>query len=912
MFGKALFFFITFALISISAAAEDVGTIYGGIWDSNGNPLIGATILVPGTADGAMSDANGSYQIDSVPVGIYTVQASMVGMSAVRISGVEVKSGEAIRVDFGSPYPSQFEEVEPEIIEAEETEETEGSIVYPVIVEFDDDPQSGRFQAATAEGIVFDLPLEHTSVEITVSGCMQTAVVRQEYGNPADVPIEAIYTFPLPEDGAVNSMNMYIGERLIKGLIYEREQAEQVYTEAIQSGQTASMLSQERPNIFTQKVGNILPGDNIAIEITYAAPVSIRNGIYEVVFPTVVGPRFIPGMPTGPSTSGWSPPTTLVPDADLITPPVLPEGLRSGYDIDISVTINAGLGIHNLESLNHDVIQDVDGPRAQVELVNESEIPNRDFVLRYDTGTDRIETALITHEDNRGGFFMLIIQPEAEVVADRITPKEMFFVVDCSGSMSGAPMDAAKQTMRMFISGMNPDDSFQITRYSNSASSMSEEPLSNTPENVQQGLAFVDAMYGGGGTMMLGGVRAAIDYPADPDKIRYVIFLTDGYIGNETEILGEIASTLGENIRFFSVGIGSSVNRYLIEGMAEEGRGQSFYIDLQEDPTYVVESIYRSINNPYIMDLDIDWNEFDVTDTYPRLLQDIYPGDPVFITGRFNGSGGCTIQLRGMIDMKPWDQTATVFFPYVTSENDAIPALWARNRIHDLERQLLTATHEDPIVTEITTTALLYNLVSDYTSFVAVSEEVRVDSAGNPVTVQVPVNMPEGVSYEGVFGNGTPPQGATTIQYGSSSHTGLQASSVGNTTITVTDSRGLYSMENMNPNVSKVHISPDLGLSDYQLTVALHALIDDLAESYSSILEELIDEEAFGQMPTGLMRLDVTFTSEGVLEEISIVSNQTGSEELAEKVADILMSLEIPSPPEGAGTISFTLSFELY
>ncbi len=373
-----------------------------------------------------------------------------------------------------------------------------------------EESSAGRMQVVGEEGVIGELPLEHTYVEITVSGNLQRAIVRQVYGNPYDEPIEAVYTFPLPQSGAVDRMNMWIGDRFIEGKIHERDLARQIYEQAIESGQTASLLEQERPNIFTQSVGNILPGDSIVIEISYVAPVEYDDGEYEIVFPMVVGPRFVPPGDFLRVIFDTDTVSTSVEDADRITPPIVPEGTRTGYDIELSVTINPGVEILGFESINHEV--DVDllwrTGNVTISLTDEDVIPNRDFVLRYTTASDRIQTGVISHNGELGGHFMLILQPDADIDIDQITPKEMFFVVDCSGSMSGQPMDVAKETVRQFVEGMNPDDTFQIMRFSDVASSMSRSPLTNTEGNIEQGVRFINNMSGTGGTMMIEGVRA--------------------------------------------------------------------------------------------------------------------------------------------------------------------------------------------------------------------------------------------------------------------------------------------------------------------------------------------------------------------------------------------------------------------
>ena len=523
---------------------------------------------------------------------------------------------------------------------------------------------SGRMQVLSEDGVVGDHPLEHTEVVINISGNLQRATVRQVYGNPYDEVIEAIYTFPLPQSGAVDRMNMYIGDRLIEGKIHERQLAQQIYDDAIAAGQTASLLEQERPNIFTQTVGNILPGDSIVIEISYVAPVEYDDGEYEIVFPMVVGPRFVPAGGFVRQIFGLYEVSTSVEDADRITPPVVPEGTRTGYDIELSVILNPGVEVTGFESVNHEVDTNLNwNGTATITLENADEIPNRDFVFRYTTASDRIQSGVIAHNGAMGGHFMLILQPDADIDVSEITPKEMFFVVDCSGSMSGQPMEVAKETVRQFVRGMNPDDTFQIMRFSETASSMSRTPLGNTESNIEQGVSYINAMSGTGGTMMIEGVRAAVSYPEDPERMRFIIFLTDGFIGNEAEILGELQSTMGENTRLFSVGVGSSPNRYLIEGLAEEGRGHAYYVGLNEDPDESVAAIYEKINDPYLVGIDIDWGDLEVHDIYPSKIPDLYAGEPLVIVGQYSGSGTETVHLSGTVAGQRWSQELRVTLP---------------------------------------------------------------------------------------------------------------------------------------------------------------------------------------------------------------------------------------------------------
>ncbi len=783
-----------------------------------------------------------------------------------------------------------------------------------------EESSAGRMQIVGEEGVIGELPLEHTYVEITISGNLQRATVRQVYGNPYDEPIEAVYTFPLPQSGAVDRMNMWIGDRFIEGKIHERDLARQIYEQAIESGQTASLLEQERPNIFTQSVGNILPGDSIVIEISYVAPVKYDDGEYEIVFPMVVGPRFVPPGEFLREIFGRDTVSTSVEDADRITPPIVPEGTRTGYDIELSVTINPGVEIVGFESINHEVDVDLNWRTANVtiSLKDDDVIPNRDFVLRYTTASDRIQTGVISHNGELGGHFMLILQPDADIDISEITPKEMFFVVDCSGSMGGQPMDVAKETVRQFVQGMNPDDTFQIMRFSEIASSMSRSPLTNTEHNIEQGIRFINNMSGTGGTMMIEGVRAAIGYPEDPERMRFVIFLTDGFIGNEAEILGELQSTLGENTRLFSIGVGSSPNRYLIEGLAEEGRGHAYYVGLNEDPAEAVNAIYEKINDPYLVGISIDWGDLDVHDVYPSRIPDLYAGEPLVIVGQYDGSGSETVHLSGTVAGSSWNENVQVVLSANEEGNDVIATLWARKKIHDLNRQMYNSygyiEQNQDIIDEITDTALDYQIMSEYTSFVAVCEEIRTGPDGNPVTVHVPVNMPDGVSYEGVFGTA---QGET-VRYsngGSLARTAQAPVSISGVEACISydaceeiTAGEYYEYEQTAwfGSVSLVSASPTLGLLPSVVRSAARELLTDMTEVYQNYLDGIEDADLW---PAGTVTFSIEIDGAGNVISVSLIGRGLDSD-IDDDLSEVLEGLNITAPPDGAGSIQVQLNFQ--
>ncbi len=602
-----------------------------------------------------------------------------------------------------------------------------------------------------------DLPLKHTEVQAEISGFVTRVKVVQTFTNPYTDPIEAVYVFPLPQNAAVSEMQIRIGDRIVKGVIKKREEAKQIYEDAKKAGKTAALLEQERPNIFSQSVANIMPGNDILVEITYDEVLAYENGLYEFVFPMVVGPRFIPGTPAGQQAGGWSPDTDKVPDASRITPPVLKPGERNGHDINVTVKLNAGVPVRSLECPSHRVVVSPEpgaggilARECTVRIEPNDAIPNKDFVIRYRLTGEKPQMGLLAHQGDLGGYFLLMFQPPETAATETVTPKEMVFVMDCSGSMSGEPISLSKKAVRYALENLNPGDTFQIIRFSESASPFAEEPLPATRANIRRGLSYINGLEGEGGTMMIEGIKAALDYPHRENRLRIVCFMTDGYIGNEAEILDAIQKKLGDDTRLFSFGVGSSVNRYLLESMAEVGRGEVQYILLNEKPDEAVKKFYERVRNPVLTHIRVDWAGLDAHELYPSRVRDLFLGQPVFVLGRYDRPGDATIRIHGKVGGQAVEYPLSVRLPATEPANAALAPLWARARIKELTAEQYGGENPD-VVKEITEVALKYHLMSPYTSFVAVEEKV-VNEAGEVRTIQVPVEMPEGVSYEGVFG----------------------------------------------------------------------------------------------------------------------------------------------------------------
>jgi len=588
-------------------------------------------------------------------------------------------------------------------------------------------------------------PLKHTDVKAEISGFISRVVVTQQFENPFKEKIEAVYTFPLPQNAAVDDMTMIVGDRTVRGKILPREEAQAIYEAAKSGGQVASLLDQERPNIFTQSVANILPGEQVKITISYVETLSYVNGAYEFVFPMVVGPRYIPGAP-----NGSAPNTNHVPDASRITPKAAPPGVRSGHDVSLEVVLDAGLIIDNIDSKTHPTdIQRPDAHSARLRLKDSETIPNKDFVLRYDVAGQAIQDALLTHRSEKGGFFTLILQPPDRVTAQDVTPKELVFVLDTSGSMQGFPIEKAKETMKLALDSLYPSDTFNLITFAGDTRILFKEPVPATRGNLNKAQAFLRSSSGEGGTEMMTAIKAALEPSDAQSHVRIVCFMTDGYVGNDMEIISEIQKH--QNARVFSFGIGSSVNRYLLDKMAEAGRGEVEYVDLEADGSAAARRFHERIRNPLLTDIAIDWNNLPVADVYPQRIPDLFGAKPVVIKGRYTGSGRGTIRLKGKMAGGDFVRDIPVEFPETMASHDVLATLWARARVDDLMGQDLNGAQSGSMRPElkdtITQLGIEYRLMTQFTSFVAVEELVVTDS-GKPRRIDVPVEVPAGVKAE--------------------------------------------------------------------------------------------------------------------------------------------------------------------
>jgi len=654
-------------------------------------------------------------------------------------------------------------ELEPEgLPTARCTPATGGGEAVPV-----DDPLDaggGRLMTKLADGRVMGLPLRHTSFDVMVVGTVAETTVTQRFENSLSDTIEVVYTFPLPHDGAVDDYTLRVGERVARGQIHRRAEAKEIYDEAKEAGQTAGLLEQERPNVFTQQVANVAPGEVVEVSMHVVQPLEPQRGRYELALPTVVGPRFVPGTPTGTQVgTGMIAGTDAVPDASRITPPVLPPGFRSCGDLEIEVSIDAGGPVTELATKSHRVAVEPDHLGALVRLDERFELLDRDFVLSWRREGDEPMATLQAQpdDDGKGGFFTLTVQPPVTIDPDDVPGREIVFVVDASGSMMGEPIELAKATMRRFIEGLRPDDAFQVLRFSDTASGMGTEMLSPTTENVEQALTYIDAIEGEGGTSMLEGIRAALELPRQSERLRYVVFLTDGYIGNEAEVFGLVAEHIGD-ARLFSLGVGSSVNRYLLDGLARMGRGAVTYVDLAEPTEPVVERIYEKLRQPALVDLELEFEGLEVRELVPDVLPDLFVGEPVVVFGRYQGS----LRGRAVVRGRRGDERVELPVALATVRDedvDGVRSMWARERIDELELDPSLAWGSEArrakVTEQVIELSLRHRVLTEHTAFVAVDHSRVVDGHSQGKTVVQGVELPSGVAHEAVWGHIGPPPG---------------------------------------------------------------------------------------------------------------------------------------------------------
>ena len=582
------------------------------------------------------------------------------------------------------------------------------------------------------------VPLESTSVDAVVSGVIAKVRVTQVYVNRGSRPIHARYVFPGSTRAAVHGMTMTIGDRRVVARIQEREAARATYEKAVKEGKSASLLEQSRPNVFNMKVGNILPGDRIEVELTYTELLTPEEGVYEFVFPTVVGPRYSNQEEKG------------APERDrFVASPYLPEGAAPVTRFDLAVALDTGVPVRELDCPSHKTWTEwKSDSKASVRLdADEGQGGNRDFILRYRLAGERIASGLLLYQGQDEGFFLVMAQPPERVAAADVPPREYIFVVDVSGSMTGFPLDTAKALLRDLIGRLKPTDTFNVLLFSGTSHLMSPRSLPASAANVAAAVAVIDEQRGGGGTELYAALDGAVQLPRTDGFARSVVLVTDGFISAEADVFGLIARNLGRT-NFFAFGIGSSVNRHLIEGVARAGRGEPFVVTTPEEAAPVSDRFRRYIESPVLTNISIAAEGFDAYDLEPAGFPDLLAERPMVALGKWRGAPTGRIVIRGESGGGPYEQVLDVGGVAPSPANQALGQLWARGRVAALGDFGLTGSAEAHRA-DIVALGLKYSLLTPFTSFVAVHEVVRnPGGAGNAVNQPLP--LPEGVTNAAV------------------------------------------------------------------------------------------------------------------------------------------------------------------
>ncbi|MFR8468021.1 trypsin [Eisenbergiella tayi] len=585
-------------------------------------------------------------------------------------------------------------------------------------------------------------PLKETNVSVNINGIFAETFVTQTYSNEGQEPINATYVFPASSRVTIHGMKMEIGDEIITAKIKEKEEARHDYEQAKSEGKSASLLEQQRPNVFTMDVANVMPGDIIRIELHYTEMITPTDGIYQFVFPTVAGPRYTsPSVPKSLKAETW------------IASPFLRLGDTPREKYNINVNLSAGVPITDLQCGSHkiDVAWD-NQTSARISLSNPEEFAgNRDFILDYKlTGTE-ISSGLMLGTGESENFFLLMVQPPERYTPETIPPREYIFILDVSGSMYGFPLDTSKELIRNLAGSLRETDRFNVILFSDSLIQMSPESVPATAENVQKAFALIDNEEGGGGTELAPALETALAIPASPGAARSVIAITDGYISGEREIFDIIGRNIGTT-NFFSFGIGSSVNRYLIDGIAKTGLGESFVVTDPSEAAATADRFRTYIQSPVLTDVQVTYDGFDVYDIEPPTLSTLFASRPIVLFGKWKGEPSGTIHITGKTGGRDYAEDIPVSAAIPLEANNIIQYLWARTRVERLTDYGMTEDLQANAKKEVTELGLRYSMMTPYTSFIAVTEKVR-NTEGKSTDVKQPLPIPMNVS-EWAIGNG--------------------------------------------------------------------------------------------------------------------------------------------------------------
>lgn len=641
-------------------------------------------------------------------------------------------------------------------------------------------------QGGDGENAVDNFPLKSTDVTTNINGIIAETYVVQTYTNEGTTPINARYVFPTSSDVTVHGMKMEIGDTVVTAKIQEKEEAKATYETAKSEGKSAALLEQKRPNVFTMDVANIMPGDTARIELHYTQMISPTDGLYEFIFPTVVGPRYAEIPETGDAAEpqadsrteteaenggddkignngSVSPRQNATASGNLraslgddgwTASPYMEEGGGPLGKYHITVNLSTGVPIADISCKSHEIsVAKTGDSQARITLANpEDYAGNRDFILKYRLTGEETHSGLVLTGGEEENFFMLTVQPPERFTPEEIPPREYIFVLDISGSMYGYPLETAKTLIKDLVGNLNETDRFNLVLFSNETYLLSPEALPASDRNIIAAMSMIDKQDGGGGTSMLPALKEAISIPAQDVMARSIVVITDGYISNENDIYDLINENMS-SASFFAFGIGTSVNDYLIKGIAQCGMGEYFIVTDSEDAESCAENFRAYIESPLLTGITFEYDGFDVYDMATATPSILYAGKPIVLFGKWKGQPSGTITISGKAGNQEYVREIPVAEVPVDTGNEAIRYLWARTMLDKLT--MFGSVRNDPAAKEeITKLGLKYNMTTPYTSFVAVIDVIR-NAGGNGTDVDQALPLPLKVSNLAIGGGYT-------------------------------------------------------------------------------------------------------------------------------------------------------------
>jgi Ca-activated chloride channel family protein len=624
-----------------------------------------------------------------------------------------------------------------------------------------DEMQSGNLLLRMESGYT-TATLLNTDVQMSISGLVARVSVRQEFRNTSTDWVEGIYVFPLPDKAAVDRMRLRIGERFIEGEIQEKEQAKKTYEKAKKAGKKASLVEQQRANLFTTAVANIAPGELVVIEIEYLEDVRYEEGQFSIRFPMTLTPRYVSGSALPDRVgSGWAPDTDRVADASLITPPQVSSS--KGHQLSLTANVNAGMPLEIIASRYHPVSitkesNGKDKNRYSVSLRAATVVMDHDFELLWRPVPSAAPRAMSFVETINGKpYYLLMVMPaDQQELSVATLPRETIFIIDTSGSMHGVSIKQAKRAVQLALKGLKAGDMFNIIEFNSVTTSLYRESKAVTTQSLLAASNFVKHLEADGGTEMRPALSRALDSSPAEEHLRQVVFITDGSVGYEDELFSMIEDRLG-GARLFTVGIGSAPNSWFMRKAAQAGRGSYTFISALHEVQEKMHDLFMKLEQPQVIDIEVQWPSSIVSDSFPSAIPDLYLGEPLVVkveaTGKLRDND--SVRISGNSSAGAW--AASVSLADVP-ESPGVAALWARARIGELMDIERRHPQPDEIRAGIVQTALTHHLVSKYTSLVAV-DKTPARPLNDPLnSEQVPNLLPYGQSMNAIYGF---PAGAT-------------------------------------------------------------------------------------------------------------------------------------------------------